>query len=70
MIMKERNLQKMNWTTKNKWPSLIALIMIVGIIVISLYAGVSVWEDNDSIDNIEVPQPIEDVRDQYGTSGI
>ncbi len=53
----------MNWTTKNKWPSLIALIMIVGIIVISLYAGVSVWEDNDSIDNIEVPQPIEDVRE-------
>ena len=37
--------------------------MIVGIIVISLYAGVSVWEDNDSIDNIEVPQPIEDVRE-------
>ena len=52
----------MNWTTKNKWPSLIALIMIIGIIVISLYAGVSVWEDNDSIDNIEVPEPIEDVR--------
>ncbi len=53
----------MNWTTKNKWPSLIALIMIVGIIVISLYAGVSVWEDNDSIDNIEVPVPIEDVSE-------
>ena len=53
----------MNWTTKNKWPSLIALIMIVGIIVISLYAGVSVWEDSDSIDNIEVPEPIEDVRE-------
>ena len=48
---------------RNKWPSLIALIMIIGIIVISLYAGVSVWEDNDSIDNIEVPQPIEDVRE-------
>lgn len=53
----------MNWTTKNKWPSLIALIMIIGIIVISLYAGVSVWEDNDSIDNIEVPDTIEDVRE-------
>ena len=53
----------MNWTTKNKWPSLIALIMIAGIIVISLYAGVSVWEDNDSIDSIEVPEPIEDVRE-------
>ena len=53
----------MNWTTKNKWPSLIALIMIIGIIVISLYAGVSVWEDNDSIDNIEVPVPTEDVRE-------
>ena len=53
----------MNWTTKNKWPSLIALIMIIGIIVISLYAGVSVWEDNDGIDNIGVPVPTEDVRE-------
>ena len=53
----------MNWTTKNKWPSLIALIMIIGIIVISLYAGVSVWKDSDGISNIEVPQPIEDVRE-------